>query len=161
MVTALIIYILFGLCLTISTKTNLMANERWYLQALYVVAYPVVIYIMLVKVCLIAIKLTEMMDDIKSKEEAWRGLQNMASPIPGRPIIDDEDEDDDDDDEWIQIKVREGSYVLMPGEIQIVVSGLRQKIDTLEDLARILEDSCETIEELNDTKTLLHKITNQ
>lgn len=84
---ALLIYIIFGIGITCSKKTNLMYKEAWYLQLLHVVAYPVIIFYMVVKYAWLTVQLTEAMDEQKNSEIALRKRVNDLDSKVFPPII--------------------------------------------------------------------------
>lgn len=86
----LILYILFGIGLTCSSRTNLMHGEKWYMQLLHVVAYPVIIFYTVVRLSWLIVKLTKVMDEQKNTEidilQRLKDLDKQVFPVPS-PII--------------------------------------------------------------------------
>lgn len=70
--TLLAIYLLFGLGITVSSKTSLVWCKPWYWQVLNVIAYPVLIYMTIVNTARVVVKMVEMQDDFVTKKEMPR-----------------------------------------------------------------------------------------
>lgn len=136
MITGIILYLLFGVAITCSRKTNLMRSEKWYMQLLNVVAYPVIIYIMVVKTARLAVKLVEMMDEEKDRNieakydaEKWlRGAnkldfmkEDMKKFEIERPL----DYPGTKRDGFIMINVPENAYIIRPEDVSHVQVALQ------------------------------------
>jgi hypothetical protein len=137
MITGMILYLLFGIAITCSRKTNLMRSEKWYMQLLNVVAYPVIIYIMMVKTARLAVKLVEMMDEeknrnIEAKYDADKWLQgtnkldflkeDMAKFEVELPI---DFSGTKKDDGFVIISVPENAYIIRPEDVKHVQLALQ------------------------------------
>ena len=87
--TCILIYLIFGICITCSSRTNIMWKEKWYMQLLYVIGYPIVIFITVIKTARLALTLFEMMDDEKNRQIAnpWISSEHISYPSTGRHTL--------------------------------------------------------------------------
>lgn len=135
--TFILLYLLFGVSITTSSRTSLVWGMSWYYQLLNVVGFPIVAITMLVKVSTLAIKLTLMMDEIKNEEIKKQAIIQAANRLGRKPIPDlsrddisgpihafDSEKAFKVEEQWVTIQVQPGDYVLKNSEMGLVVTAL-------------------------------------